>query len=93
VAGRCFSATHDAHASARSMATCMAMGQAAGTAAALAVASSTTPRSVNVDVLRRHLAEDGALLEPLKGRGTPIVTAGRLASRRSGGGSDTGANG
>ena len=31
----CFSATHDAHASARSMATCMAMGQAAGTAAAL----------------------------------------------------------
>ena len=39
VAGRCFSATHDAHASARSMATCMAMGQAAGTAAAMAVAS------------------------------------------------------
>jgi hypothetical protein len=35
VAGRCFSATHDAHASARSMGTCMAMGQAAGTAAAL----------------------------------------------------------
>ena len=38
VAGRCFSATHDAHASARSMATCMAMGQAAGTAAAMAAA-------------------------------------------------------
>jgi hypothetical protein len=64
VAGRCFSATHDAHASARSMATCMAMGQAAGTAAALAVASGTSPRSVDVDVLRRCLAEDGALLEP-----------------------------
>ncbi len=47
VAGRCFSATHDAHASARSMATCMAMGQAAGTAAAMAVASRTTPRSVD----------------------------------------------
>ena len=69
VAGRCFSATHDAHASARSMATCMAMGQAAGTAAALAVASSTTPRSVKVDVLRRHLAEDGALLDPLEAAG------------------------
>jgi glycine/D-amino acid oxidase-like deaminating enzyme len=69
VAGRCFSATHDAHASARSMATCMAMGQAAGTAAALAVASGTTPRSVKVDVLRRHLAEDGALLDPLEAAG------------------------
>ena len=34
VAGRCFSATHDAHASVRSMAQTMAMGQAAGTAAA-----------------------------------------------------------
>jgi glycine/D-amino acid oxidase-like deaminating enzyme len=65
VAGRCFSATHDAHASARSMATCMAMGQAAGTAAALAVASDTTPRSVKVEVLRQRLAEDGALLDPL----------------------------
>jgi predicted metal-dependent phosphotriesterase family hydrolase len=31
--GRCFSATHDAHASCRSMAQTMAMGQAAGTAA------------------------------------------------------------
>ena len=66
VAGRCFSATHDAHASARSMATCMAMGQAAGTAAALAVASGTTPRSIAVDVLRERLADDGALLEPVE---------------------------
>jgi glycine/D-amino acid oxidase-like deaminating enzyme len=64
VAGRCFSATHDAHASARSMATCMAMGQAAGTAAALAVAGGITPRAVDVDVLRARLAADGALLEP-----------------------------
>jgi glycine/D-amino acid oxidase-like deaminating enzyme len=71
VAGRCFSATHDAHASARSMATCMAMGQAAGTAAALAVASDTTPRSVKVDVLRRRLAEDGALLDPLQAVRSP----------------------
>ena len=46
VAGRCFSATHDAHASARSMATCMAMGQAAGTAAALALSTNTTPRAL-----------------------------------------------
>jgi hypothetical protein len=65
VAGRCFSASHDAHASARSMATCMAMGQAAGTAAALAVASHGTPRSVDSGLLRAQLAEDGALLEPI----------------------------
>lgn len=66
VAGRCFSATHDAHASARSMATCMAMGQAAGTAAVLAAVGGTTPRGVPVDILRDGLAAAGALLEPLE---------------------------
>lgn len=66
VAGRCFSATHDAHGSARSMATCMAMGHAAGIAAALAVNSDTTPRSVEPGILRRYLSDDGALLEPLE---------------------------
>ncbi|HLQ15276.1 MAG TPA: FAD-dependent oxidoreductase [Candidatus Eisenbacteria bacterium] len=66
VAGRCFSATHDAHASARSMATCMAMGQAAGTAAALAVRSGVAPRSLDVAEVRALLADDGALLEPLQ---------------------------
>jgi glycine/D-amino acid oxidase-like deaminating enzyme len=65
VAGRCFSATHDAHASARSMATCMAMGQAAGTAAAMSIASKTTPRSVDVAALRSCLLENQALLEPI----------------------------
>ena len=65
VAGRCFSATHDAHASARSMATCMAMGQAAGTAAALAVRDGKTPRAVSVAELRARLLVDGALLEPV----------------------------
>jgi glycine/D-amino acid oxidase-like deaminating enzyme len=66
VAGRCFSATHDAHASARSMATCMAMGQAAGTAAALAVERSTTPRALGVDAVRERLLAAGALLEPIE---------------------------
>jgi len=65
VAGRCFSATHDAHASARSMATCMAMGQAAGTAAALAATRDTTPRDLSADTVRERLALDGALLDPL----------------------------
>jgi glycine/D-amino acid oxidase-like deaminating enzyme len=75
VAGRCFSATHDAHASARSMATCMAMGQAAGTAAVLAAAGGTVPRAVPVGTLRERLALDGALLEPAP------VTAGEEAAR------------
>ena len=65
VAGRCFSATHDAHASARSMATCMAMGQAAGTAAAMAVKSHDTPRTVDPAALRACLLENHALLDPI----------------------------
>jgi hypothetical protein len=56
VAGRCFSATHEAHASARSMATCMAMGQAAGTAAAL----SGEPKRLDPELLRARLRRDGA---------------------------------
>ena len=66
VAGRCFSATHDAHASARSMATCMAMGQAAGTAAAMVAAAGITPRALDARQLRAQLLADGALLEPLE---------------------------
>jgi hypothetical protein len=64
VAGRCFSATHDAHASVRSMAQCMAMGQAAGTAAALAVAARVDPRDLPFDRLRAALARAGAILTP-----------------------------
>lgn len=67
VAGRCFSATHDAHASVRSMAQCMAMGQAAGTAAAMAATSTTGAgdevRAVQTDELRGRLFGDGAILE------------------------------
>ncbi len=63
VAGRCFSATHDAHASVRSMAQCMAMGQAAGTAAAAAAAGRRDPRDVEVAALRDRLRTDGAILE------------------------------
>jgi len=63
VAGRCFSATHDAHASVRSMAQCMAMGQAAGTAAALSTARSIDPRDLSSDDLRDRLRRDGAILD------------------------------
>jgi hypothetical protein len=63
VAGRCFSATHDAHASVRSMAQCMAMGQAAGTAAGLAASGGIDPRDLPADTLRERLRRDGAVLE------------------------------
>ncbi len=63
VAGRCFSATHDAHASVRSMAQCMAMGQAAGTAAAMACAERTTPAELHLGRLREALRTGGAILE------------------------------
>ena len=65
VAGRCFSATHDAHASARSMATCMAMGEAAGTAAALATVAGKLPRQLDAAAVRECLVKRGALLNPL----------------------------
>jgi hypothetical protein len=64
VAGRCFSATHDAHASVRSMAQCMAMGQAAGTAAALAAARRADLRDLPFDRLRSALRDAGAILTP-----------------------------
>lgn len=67
VAGRCFSATHDAHASVRSMAQCMAMGQAAGTAAAMAAGvtgdPARDPRELDAGRLRDRLRRDGAVLD------------------------------
>jgi hypothetical protein len=62
VAGRCFSAEHDAQASIRSMAQCMAMGQAAGTAAALAVNEGGTVRDVDNSALFSQLRAGGAVL-------------------------------
>ncbi|HXX91994.1 MAG TPA: FAD-dependent oxidoreductase [Planctomycetota bacterium] len=62
VAGRCFSATHDAHASVRSMAQCMAMGQAAGVAAALALSRGGSPKEVPFPDLRDRLVALGAIL-------------------------------
>jgi glycine/D-amino acid oxidase-like deaminating enzyme len=64
VAGRCFSATHDAHASVRSMAQCMAMGHAAGVTAAHAAAKGLGVRDASVADIRDQLRMDGAVLDP-----------------------------
>jgi hypothetical protein len=63
VAGRCFSATHDAQASIRSMAQCMAMGQAAGTTAGLAVTAGGEVRAVPSGRVQDELRAAGAILE------------------------------
>ena len=63
VVGRCFSATHDAHASIRSMGQCMAMGVAAGTMAGLVIESKKEMRSVPMTAFLDNLRATGAVLE------------------------------
>lgn len=63
VAGRCLSATHEAHASCRSIAQCLAMGQAAGTAVAQALPSGGALREIDIGRLQEQLLADGAVLE------------------------------
>lgn len=60
VAGRCFSATHDAHASCRSMAQTMTMGQAVGVAAATAVKCDALPADLSVHDLQNSILAMGA---------------------------------
>jgi hypothetical protein len=62
IAGRCLSASHDAHASVRSMGQCMAMGQAVGTVAALAVRESIAPKDLPIQQIQARLRADGALI-------------------------------
>jgi hypothetical protein len=63
IAGRCFSATHDAHASCRSMAQTMSMGQAAGIAAVLSLEEDAAAYQMDINKLRMRLAEKGVILE------------------------------
>ena len=64
IAGRCLSATHEAHAAVRVMPAAFAMGQAAGTAAALAVEHRVEPGDVPIPLLQRTLVAAGANLGP-----------------------------
>jgi hypothetical protein len=62
IAGRNFSATHKALATARVMATCMAMGQAAGEAGAWAAREECGTRQVEIPDLQARLRANGAYL-------------------------------
>lgn len=62
VAGRCFSATHDAHASCRSMAQTMSMGQAAGLAAIQSLITDCDAADIDVAKLRKELVVIGQIL-------------------------------
>jgi len=63
VAGRCLSATHEAHGSTRVSGTAMATGEACGTLAALASSSGRILRHVPYSELAAQLLRQGAMLE------------------------------
>jgi len=63
VTGRCTSASFEAQAAIRLTPSAGAMGQAAGTAAAMAVRSGAAVEDVDIQALRRTLAEQGAYLD------------------------------
>ncbi len=62
VAGRCISATHEAHGSTRTMPCCLATGQAAGVAAAVAVRDGKVPAAVEVRTVQAELRKQGVIL-------------------------------
>ena len=63
VAGGCICGSSEAAASYRVMPACMATGQAAGTAAAIAVKQNVKPEEISVDLLRKTLVEQGAVIK------------------------------
>jgi hypothetical protein len=60
VAGRCLSATHQAHSAVRILPICACMGQAAGTAIALAEKTTKNTHTIDTQELRSILKENGA---------------------------------
>jgi ribulose 1,5-bisphosphate synthetase/thiazole synthase len=62
VVGRCLSASHDAHASVRSMGQCMAMGQAAGVAMAIAHDHDIAPHQVDTVTLQNAITALGGIV-------------------------------
>ncbi|MBO5454819.1 MAG: FAD-dependent oxidoreductase [Clostridia bacterium] len=62
VAGRCLSATHEAHSAVRIMPICACMGQAAGIAIALACKTTKNTHTIDISTLRTMLKENGAAI-------------------------------
>ncbi|MFC4301907.1 FAD-dependent oxidoreductase [Cohnella boryungensis] len=62
MAGRCISATSEAHGSFRTQGSVMAIGQAAGTAAGLSAMKGTQPRELDIKQLQDELLRNGASL-------------------------------
>ena len=62
VAGRCLSATHEAHSAVRVMPICACLGEAAGTAIALAAETHMDMHSIDIKVLRERLIQKGAAI-------------------------------
>lgn len=62
LAGRCISATHEAHASTRSMPCSLATGQAAGVAAAMAVKQRKRAAELDTNELRAELGKQHVVL-------------------------------
>ena len=62
VAGRCLSATHEAHSAVRIMPICACMGQATGTAVAICKKTNTNTHTIDINLLRKTLKDNGATL-------------------------------
>ena len=60
VAGRCLSATHEAHSAVRIMPICACMGEAAGVAAAEALRTDRTAHTLSVTAVQNTLERNGA---------------------------------
>lgn len=63
VAGRCLSATHEAHSAVRIMPICACLGEAAALAASLALKTNKNIHTINIKDLQARLKENGAIFE------------------------------
>ena len=63
VAGRCLSATHEAHSAVRIMPICASLGEAAGTAISIARQTGKNTHTLDIKLLRDKLRENGSAVD------------------------------